>query len=105
MHHVRIYALVGIVLTLPFVLGNLIVSHHVTPWDSYIQAAPGVLWLVLTLMLVGAVVAGWPLWHQRQWYWLNGIISIIIALISMIVIGAFTDEFIRCDLRMLPNCD
>jgi hypothetical protein len=56
-------------------------------------------------MCVGAVVASWPMWYRRQWYWLNGIISIVIAVISVTLIGAFADEFMRCDMLTHPNCD
>ncbi|MCE2852931.1 MAG: hypothetical protein ACK5C8_11505 [Roseiflexaceae bacterium] len=105
MNHACRYAIGGVLLTLPFVLGNLIVSQHFTPWDNYIHAVPGVLWVALTFMCAGAVVASWPMWYRREWYWLNGIISIVIAVISVTLIGAFADEFMRCDMLTHPNCD
>lgn len=104
MAHPYRYACGGIAFVVPFVIANIIVvGRHAT--GAALQTAPWVPMMFLLLMFVGAVVASWPIWRQRHWYWLNGIISIIIAVISIVLIGAFAEEFLRCEILAQPNCD
>jgi hypothetical protein len=102
------HALGGLGLALPFVIANAALNQGDGPWRAALQPHSGwLVWPLLALMLGGAVVAVWPLWHARRWGWgwANAVIGSALAVISLVLLGVFAEELLRCDLMGLRNCD
>lgn len=100
------HALGGLGLALPFVVASAVLAQGDGPWRAALQPHSGWLaWPLLALMLGGAAVAIWPLWHARRWGWANAAIGSALAVISLALLGGFAEELMRCDLLHLRNCD
>lgn len=117
-HHVRParVAVIGLLTLLPLFLANALVANAVQPvasWLSFSLAAPfanpvSLLVLVgsLALIIWGAFLNLRIHWQKgaRRIYPVNLLISLLLIFIVFAFVGAFAEEFYRCEILRLPYC-
>ncbi len=110
-------AVTGGLLLLPFLVANAIVGNRIEPFFSLIR--PGLhtspreyvlLFIVLLLILVGAVVAARPMLQRgddgrRRFYPVNAALAALLALVFVVLAVALGTDIYRCDVLGIPNCD
>lgn len=117
----RAAALIGFLLTLPFMLLNTIASNQIEPlatlfkintaggfWDhpiGHISAS-----IALLLLPCGAVIAMRPMFQKgaagkRKFYWLNILLALLLLGLFVLIAGALLEEIYRCNVLQIPNCD
>jgi len=110
-------AVTGSLFLLPFVAANAIVGNRIEPFFSLIR--PGLhtslreyvlLFVVLLLILVGAVVVARPMLRrdgdgQRRFYPLNAALSALLCLAFVALSVGLGSDIYRCDVLGVPNCD
>lgn len=112
-----LFALIGFIFALPFIIMNLVVSLRLEPIYSFlgsigvISASPVPLVPILVLLgLIGAVIAAWPMFckqgnGRRVFYPLNALIALILLAGFVLVGTVLGEEIYRCEILQIPNCD
>ena len=107
----------GIFLLLPFVMLNAIVANRMEPVFSFIR--PGMhtspleyvlLFVVVFLILVGAVIASSPMLRKgphgsRRFYLVNAVVAALLLCVFAALSIAVGSEIYRCEVLQIPNCD
>lgn len=108
----------GFALALPFLALNLVVAERIEPLFSLIR--PGehtgpleypLLFLVLSLLPVGAAVALTPLWRgaRRPLTLTLALANVLVAAVLIVAFLAIAialgSEIYRCEVLRIPNCD
>lgn len=110
-------AVTGSLFLLPFIAANAIVGNRIEPFFSLIR--PGIhtspreyvlLFIVLLLILVGAVVAAHPMLRrgddgQRRFYPVNAALAALLCLVFVVLSVGLGSDIYRCDVLGIPNCD
>jgi hypothetical protein len=109
-------ALIGVLSTLPFVVTALIVSLRIEPLYSFLGSFPSIrnsplLPLLLLLFVpVGAFIALRPALARgadgrRSWHLPNvALVAVLLAGFVMVFVG-LGEDFYRCEILRIPNCD
>jgi hypothetical protein len=109
-------AIAALLLALPFVLLNVVVSARIEPLHGWITRlevhniggyGPGFFLLVVLLLLwpIGAFVAVRPLLRERRWRVINLALGGLLLVGFLFVGGTLGEEIYRCDILRVPNCD
>lgn len=110
-------ALIGVLLFLPFVSLNLIVGNRIEPFFSLIRPAAhtsrfeyALLITAILLILAGALIAILPIAQKgpdgrRKLYLVNGVLGVLLLAVFVLIALALGEEFYRCDVLQIPNCD
>ncbi len=110
-------AVLGALLFAPFLILNAIVGSRLEPFFSLIR--PGIhtspheyvlLFVVLFLILVGAIIAAGPMLQKgadgkRKFYLVNGILAAILLVVFVSLSVGLGSDIYRCDVLKIPNCD
>jgi hypothetical protein len=108
-------AIVGALFALPFFLANFVVALRFEPFYSLLGIIPAmrktpILPLLLLLLFpIGAYIAIRPSIQKksgkRKFYIANTFIAAFLLVFFFIVFTALGEEFYRCDILHIPNCD
>lgn len=109
-------AIKGFLYVLPFFVVNLIVGLRIEPLYSLLGAiplirrSPIIPLLLLLLFPIGAWVALRPIWSKnaqgkRTVYILNGFVAFVMLSVFLVIGAALGEEWYRCDVMKIPNCD
>lgn len=106
-------ALKGFLFAIPFLVLNFIVVLRLEPFYSFLGSFPVIrnspfLPLILLLLFpVGVFIAVKPVFNggKRRVYLVNLGVAVIMAVMFVILFGALGEEFYRCGILKIPNCD
>lgn len=109
-------ALIGFLFAVPFLAINFIVALHIEPFYSFlgsfpaIRATPLTPLLLLLLFPIGAFIALRPMFQktpdgQRRFLIGNSLVALTLLAFFLVVFSALGEEFYRCEILHIPNCD
>lgn len=117
----RFAVISALLLTLPFILLNTIANRQIEPFFTFFKIdTAGGFWdypvghisasVALLLLPVGAVIAARPMVQKgadgrRKFYWLNGLLAVLLCAFFVLITGALFEEIYRCNVLQIPNCD
>lgn len=98
--------MIGLLLALPFVIANFIVSLQIEPFYSFLESFPvirnsPVLPLVLLLLFpLGAFIS-----IREEKSALNIIVAAVLIIVFIPLFFGLAEEMYRCDILKIPDCD
>lgn len=110
------FAGLGLLLALPFILTNFVVSLQLEPTYSWLGSIPflrnsPIFPLALLLLFpIGAFIAARPLFDKtsqkkQKFLWLNIVVTVTLLVLFIPVFSALSVELYRCEILQIPNCD
>ena len=110
-------AVVGLFTLLPIFLANTLVANAVQPfasWLSFSLNAPFANLFSLIVLVGSLAFIIWGAFLNLRIHWQKGarkiypvnlLISLLLIFIVFAFVGAFAEEFYRCEILRLPYCD
>lgn len=100
-------AIIGFLFSVPFTIGNLIAVRAIEPFYSFLDsfATPLLPMSLLILFLVGSIISVFPIFRDKKFYILNLTVSTLLIITFVLLFPAFAEEFYRCEIISVPNCD
>ncbi len=114
-------ALIGFLLTLPFMLLNTIANNEIEPFFTFFKInTAGGFWdhpighiaviVALLLLPFGAVISIRPMFQKgadgkRKFHLMNILLAVIMLALFVLISGALISEIYRCNVLQIPNCD
>lgn len=104
--------LVGIALSLPFLVANALVAMQAEIFLSWLRpygqttSYEQLLVLVLIALVgIGGLVALLPVWKDRRLYPVNAIVGAVFITFALFAGYGLSVDFYHCDILNIPNCD
>ena|SRR3989344_990925 len=109
-------ATVGFLFAAPFVIMNFIIALRLEPFYSFLGSFPAIRNAMLTPLLllllfpVGAYIAALPMLRKdangkQKMLVANSIVILILLVIFAVLFTGLGEEFYRCEILEIPNCD
>ena len=104
--------LLGIALSLPFVIANVLVVMQaqfflslLRPLGQTTSYEQLLVLVLLALVGVGGLVALSPIWRDRRLYLVNAMVGLVFIIFSIFLGYGLGVDFYHCDILQIPNCD
>lgn len=106
-------AAIGFLFFLPFFITNLAVVKGIQPFYSWLESIPTLrnnpifpLFLIC-LFLIGAAISLLPIFKSKtkKFYLLNILVAAFLLLAFVVLAYFFGQEFYRCEVLQIRNCD
>lgn len=104
--------LVGIALSLPFLIANVLVVMQakfflslLRPFGQTTSYEQFLVLLLIALVGVGGFVALHPILKEKRLYWVNVIVGVLFIAFAIFAGYGLGVDFYHCDILNIPNCD
>ncbi len=109
-------ATIGFLFAIPFLIMNFIIALRLEPFYSFIGSFPAIRNATLTplvlllLFPIGAYIAALPMLRKdtngkRRMLVANSIVIVIMLAVFVVLFTALGEDFYRCDILGIKNCD
>jgi hypothetical protein len=108
----RRYVYIGIALSLPFLIANILVVTQANFFISFLRPMGQttgyeqlLVLILIALVGVGGLVVLLPIFKDKRVYIVNAIVGIVFIVFALFAGYGLAKDVYHCDILEIPNCD